>query len=292
MTDLGSLLAAGGGFAPASALRAAGIDRTTLERALSAGDVVRVRRGWYALAGVPEIELAAVRAGGVLTCVSLLHALGLWTTERPGLHVALGDSSVHSVRPGAVGHWRRWPGQGRRSFSQDGIGSAILNLITCIGEDDAIVTIDSALNSGLLDADELPALRALAPAGKRNLFARVDGRSQSGLETKTRLSMRRRNVLVRPQVLIPHVGRVDEVIGDRMVLETDGYRYHSSVEQFHEDRRRDLELARQEYLCIRLDNHQIMDDWPRTEAALFAMIRRNEHLWTAAQRRRRGLDRG
>ncbi|NQX05658.1 type IV toxin-antitoxin system AbiEi family antitoxin domain-containing protein [Rathayibacter sp. VKM Ac-2856] len=292
MTDLGSLLAAGGGFAPASALRAAGIDRTTLERALSAGDVVRVRRGWYALAGVPEIELAAVRAGGVLTCVSLLHALGLWTTERPGLHITLGDSSVHSVRPGAVGHWRRWPGQGRRSFSQDGIGSAILNLITCIGEDDAIVTIDSALNSGLLDADELPALRALAPAGKRNLFARVDGRSQSGLETKTRLSMRRRNVLVRPQVLIPRVGRVDEVIGDRMVLETDGYRYHSSVEQFHEDPRRDLELARQEYLCIRLDNHQIMDDWPRTEAALFTMIGRNEHLWTAAQRRRRGLERG
>ena len=287
MNGLGSLLAAHGGFAPASTLRAAGVDRSAIERALSTGDIVRVRRGWYAIAGAPESELAAVRAGGVLTCVSLLHALGLWTTERPGLHVALGDSSVHALRPGSVGHWRRWPGQGRRSFSQDGIGAAILNLVTCVGEDDAVVTIDSALNLRLLAEDDLPTLRALAPAGKREVFGRVDGRSQSGLETKTRLSMRRRNVLVRPQVLIPRVGRVDEVIGERMVVETDGYRYHSSTEQFHEDRRRDLELARQEYLCIRLDNHQVMDDWPRTEAALFEMIRRNEHLWTAAQRRRR-----
>jgi very-short-patch-repair endonuclease len=292
MHPLLSLLAAGGGFAPARALVDAGIDRSTLDRALGEGAVFRVRRGWYAMAGAPEAELAAVRAGGVLTCVSLLHALGLWTTERPGLHIALGDSFVHSLRPGAVGHWRRWPGQGRRSFSQDGIGAAILNLITCIDEDDAVVTIDSALNLGLLAEDDLPTLRALAPVGKRAVFARVDGRSQSGLETKTRLSMRRRNVPVRTQVLVPRVGRVDEVIGERMVLETDGYRYHSSIEQFHEDRRRDLELARQEYLCIRLDNHQIMDDWPRTEAALFEMIRRNEHMWTAAQRRRRALEHG
>ncbi|QHC59924.1 type IV toxin-antitoxin system AbiEi family antitoxin domain-containing protein [Rathayibacter sp. VKM Ac-2760] len=291
MHELASLLAAGGGFAPARSLRSGGVDRSAVERALSTGDIVRVRRGWYALAGAPEVEVAAVRAGGVLTCVSLLHSLGLWTTERPGLHVALGDSSVHSLRPGAVGHWRRWPGQGRRSFSQDGIGAAILNLLTCVGEDDAIVTIDSALNLGLLDADELTVLRAVAPVGKRDLFARVDGRSQSGLETKTRLSMRRHNVVVSPQVLIPHVGHVDDLVGERMVLESDGFRYHSTAEQFREDRRRDLELARQEYLCIRLDNHQIMDDWPRTEAALFAMIRRNEHLWTAPQRRRRGLDR-
>ena len=94
---------------------------------------------------------------------------------------------------------------------------------------------------------------------------------------------------VRTQVLIPRVGRVDEIIGDRLVLESDGYRYHSSHEQFREDRRRDLELARQEYLCIRLDGHQIMNDWPRTEDALFTIIRRNEHLWTAAQRRRHSL---
>lgn len=94
---------------------------------------------------------------------------------------------------------------------------------------------------------------------------------------------------MRTQVVIPGVGHVDEVIGDRLVLESDGYRFHSSLEQFREDRRRDLELARQEYLCIRLDNHQIMEDWPRTEEALFTIIRRNEHLWSAAQRRRHGL---
>lgn len=288
MRELLTLLMSGGGFAPARALRAAGIARSSVERALVSGHVVRARRGWYALPTVPPVELAAVRAGGLLTCVSLLHHLGLWTVDRPALHVALGDSSVHELPRGAIGHWRRWPGQGRRSFSQDGVGAAILHLVTCVGEDDAIVTIDSALNRGLLAAEDLPGLRALAPIGKRDLFARVDGRSQSGLETKTRLSTRRHNVRVRTQVVIPAVGRVDQVIGDRLVLESDGYSFHSSIEQFREDRRRDLELARQEYLCIRLDNHQIMEDWPRTEEALFTIIRRNEHLWTAVQRRRHG----
>ncbi|MBO0984084.1 DUF559 domain-containing protein [Rathayibacter sp. SD072] len=181
------------------------------------------------------------------------------------------------------------PGQGQRSLSQDGVGAAVLHLVTCVRDDDAIVTIDSALNSGLLTVEELGTLRQLAPLGKRALFERVDGSSQSGLETKTRLRLRRRRVQVRTQVPVPGVGFVDEIVGERLVLESDGYRYHGSLEQFREDRRRDLELARQEYLCIRLDNHQIMEDWPRTEEALLSLIHRQEHLWTAPQRRRRGL---
>ena len=289
MHALLSLLAAGGGFAPARALVDAGVARSTLDRALRDGTVIRVRRGWYALAGAPPVEIAAIAAGGVLTCVSLLHRLGVWTSDRPALHVAFGDSFVHDSRAGVVGHWRRWPGQGRRSFAQDGIGAAILHLVTCVSEVDAIASIDSALNIGLLDVDALRALRALAPVGRRSVFDRADGRSQSGLESKARVCTSALGVSFRPQVHIPRVGRVDGIVGDRMVLETDGYRYHSSVEQFHEDRRRDLELARQEYLCIRLDNHQIMDDWPRTEDVLLTLIRRQEHLWTPAQRRRKNI---
>ncbi|AND15566.1 DUF559 domain-containing protein [Rathayibacter tritici] len=289
MTDLLALLSAAGGIAPSSALTSAGIRRAALEHALSTGRVIRVRRGWYALADAPALELAAVRSGGLLTCVSLLRHLGLWTVERPALHVALGASSVRAVRAGTVGHWRRWPGQGQRSFAQDGIGAAILHLLTCVSEMDAIVTVDSALNTGLLAKEELDALRALAPIGKRALFDLVDGRSQSGLETKTRVSMRRHGVQVRAQVFIPGVGHVDDIIGERLVVESDGYRYHSSLAQFREDRRRDLELARRGYLCLRLDNHQIMDDWARTEDVLLTLIRNREHLWTPAQRRRHNI---
>ena len=289
MHELLRFLRAGDGFATASALASARVPRSVLQRALDDRAVLRVRRGWYALAGTPPLELAAVRAGGVLTCVALLRHLGLWTAERPRLHVALGLSSVHDLRPGEVGHWRTWPGHSRRSASQDGIGAAILHLMTCAREDDAIATIDSALNSGLLPAEELPALRAIAPVGKRSLLDRADGRSQSGLETKTRVSTRRLRVQVRSQVAIPRVGRVDTVVGERLVLESDGHRYHSSLEQFHEDRRRDLELAAQGYLCLRLDNHQIMHDWPRTEVVVLSLIRRREHLWTPAQRRRHDL---
>lgn len=289
MTDVLALLAAAGGSAPSRALAVAGVRRATLDHALSTGKVVRVRRGWYALADAPAVEVAAVRSGGLLTCVSLLWHLGLWTVERPALHVALGSSSVRAVRGGIVGHWRQWPGQGQRSFAQDGVGSAILHAVTCVSEDTAIVTIDSALNTGLLSPDELSSLRALAPVGKRALFDLVDGRSQSGLESKIRVSMRRHGVQVRPQVFVPGVGHVDDIIGERLVVESDGYRYHCSLAQFREDRRRDLELARRGYLCLRLDNHQIMDDWPRTEEVLLTLVRNREHLWTPAQRRRHNV---
>ncbi|MBO0984083.1 type IV toxin-antitoxin system AbiEi family antitoxin domain-containing protein [Rathayibacter sp. SD072] len=112
MHGLVSLLRSSGGFATTRGIAASGIPRSVVQRALDAGVLVRVRRGVYALADAPPIELAAVRAGGVLTCVSLLRHLGLWTVERPALHVALGASSVHELRRGEVGHWRQCPGRG------------------------------------------------------------------------------------------------------------------------------------------------------------------------------------
>ncbi|MGX5682511.1 endonuclease domain-containing protein [Schumannella luteola] len=93
------------------------------------------------------------------------------------------------------------------------------------------------------------------------------------------MRLRRWRVSVQTQVVIAGVGRVDVLIGDRLVLELDGYGFHATGESFESDRRRDLELARLDYRVIRLSYRQVMYSWEEAESVLLALIRRGEHRW-------------
>ncbi|MDO9398169.1 MAG: DUF559 domain-containing protein [Herbiconiux sp.] len=94
-----------------------------------------------------------------------------------------------------------------------------------------------------------------------------------------RVSLLGRRVRVRSQVPIAGVGHVDVVVGDRLVLELDGYRYHSRKEDFEEDRRRDLALHRLDHRVVRLSYDQVTWQWQACEQVLLDLIRRREHLW-------------
>ncbi|NQX26094.1 type IV toxin-antitoxin system AbiEi family antitoxin domain-containing protein [Microbacteriaceae bacterium VKM Ac-2854] len=289
MFDLIDLLRYTGGFATTAQLRAAKIPRRLIDAALAAGAIVRVRRGWYALAAVKEVDRRAVAAGGVLSCVSLLDELGLWVVTRPSLHVAVDPSAAVAPCGHATLHWKKWPGFGRASASRDSLEAAILHMLTCVPGEDAVVTMDSAVNSGAISLGDLDGLRSLAPIGKRRLFDLVDPGAQSGLETRIRLAARGMRLQVQPQVLIPGVGHVDNLIGERLVIESDGARYHASKEQRQIDLQRDSDLTGMEYLPLRWDYDQIMNDWPTQRETLLGIVRRGDHLWSPKQRRRRNL---
>ncbi|NQX25942.1 type IV toxin-antitoxin system AbiEi family antitoxin domain-containing protein [Microbacteriaceae bacterium VKM Ac-2854] len=267
------------GFASAAQLNRAGVQANTLRRAVADGLVVRVRRGWFALPGVDEFETIAVAHGGVLTCVSALKKAGLWVVEAKGVHIAIqrrsGDVRSHGV---VRVHWARWPGCEPASNSVDGIASALLHMIMCIDPSDAIVTLDSAVNTGAIGFDDLMALGSLLPATRRWILDKVDPKCQSGLESRVRLAFTRRGLQVRTQVFISGVGHVDVVIGDRMVVETDGRTYHSTQEQLDEDYRRDLELFDQDYERVRIDRKQVMNTWEHTQSVIERAIERGAHL--------------
>jgi very-short-patch-repair endonuclease len=112
----------------------------------------------------------------------------------------------------------------------------------------------------------------------------ADGSSQSGIETLVRARLRARGVRCRTQVRIVGVGRVDIVVGDRLIIETDGREHHDSAEAFSADRRRDLRAQARGYLVVRLSYRQVMFEWAETESLLLALIRRDEHLWRARHR--------
>ncbi|MWV47729.1 DUF559 domain-containing protein [Rathayibacter sp. VKM Ac-2803] len=274
------LLTAWGGVASASQFAGAGVTRRALGAALESGAVERLRRGWFALATLPVDERRAVALGGVLTCASALAARGLWVLESERLHVAVPPhASERSAPPGVVLHWRSWDGCGHESGSLDGLRASLLHLLACVPPEDALMTLDSAVNSGAISLDDLLALKALAPTTRGWVLGEVDGGCQSGSETRVRRLGQRLRVVVRTQVEIERVGHVDVVFGERLVLETDGRTFHSGSAQIEEDYRRSLELAAQGYLCIRLSTKQVLQTWGRTETVIRALVDRREHLW-------------
>jgi very-short-patch-repair endonuclease len=170
----------------------------------------------------------------------------------------------------------------------DSFGWALLHSITCQSMPDAIVTLDSALKKQRISRTELEFLAVHLPAKYRAYLALTDPNAASGLETKARLGLRRYNIPYASQVRIPGVGFVDLLVGERLVLETDGREWHTKPEAYLEDRRRDLALIELGYLVMRLSYQQVMTEWPRVITIVRDLVARGEHRW-GPRRTRAGL---
>ena len=82
---------------------------------------------------------------------------------------------------------------------------------------------------------------------------------------------------MRTQVSIDGVGRVDVLIGDRLVLELER-RSHHLADNYRTDRARDLEPFRQGFTVLRVSYRRVMYDWPAVEEAILTAIRRGDQL--------------
>ena len=271
----------------------------SIARAVARGELLRLRRGWYATPTAAPLAMRAVTVGGVATSLSATEVIGLWTPPDSTLHVAVpsnasrlrGAASQRS-RPGTTGppllqkgsvskpiclHWRKHQGSPR-----DGVASvmdALIDAVQCQPEAYAVVVIDSALNHGLVTLRQLESAFARLPRRYARALSRADARSQSGTETLVRLRLRALGLRVSVQVRISEVGYVDLVIGDRFVLECDSKRFHTGRERYYADRHRDRTLIRLGYLPMRLTYEMVMFDWPETLETILSRVRRREHVW-------------
>ncbi|ANJ25580.1 endonuclease domain-containing protein [Agromyces aureus] len=123
------------------------------------------------------------------------------------------------------------------------------------------------------------ARRCRSVGAPRSIGSTSAGSRAVGLETKVRLFLRSRRVRFRTQAPLEGVGLVDVLVGDRLVIEVDGWGFHRSQSQFENDRRRDFELVARGYLVLRLSYRQVMHDWERTSAGILALLARQEHRW-------------
>ena len=77
--------------------------------------------------------------------------------------------------------------------------------------------------------------------------------------------------------MIPGVGEVDFLVGDSLIIETDGKQGHDDAAGHARDYRRDTASATQGYVTARFSYAQVMFHWRTCEAQLLEHLSRRDH---------------
>jgi very-short-patch-repair endonuclease len=105
----------------------------------------------------------------------------------------------------------------------------------------------------------------------------VSGLSDSGLESIFVHGVRALGLAVRQQVWIDG-HPLDAVIGDRLLVQLDGFEHHSSAQDRRRDIRADTRLALRGYTTLRFDWYQVLFDWAFVERSLLLAVAQGLHL--------------
>ena len=103
--------------------------------------------------------------------------------------------------------------------------------------------------------------------------------ADSGSESLFRFRMARLGILLQSQVEISGVGRVDFLIGHRLIVEIDSRTHHGGFAQRLRDLDRDAIATALGYHCLRFDYQQVLHDWATVEAAVLAIVECGGHLF-------------
>ena len=267
------------GIAHRADILGAGFTVAALRRFVRDGQAVLIRRAWAALPQVHPDLLAAARAGGRVSCISLARMRGWWMPEaldaRVHLHLSPRAGSAN-LPPGwpAVLHWTKPIAPSGRGLVGT-VEDALAHIALCLPFDDALVLWESASRIERLAPEALRTIRWPGP-GARALAASVEGLSDSGLETLVVLPLRRWGLRIRQQVYL--AGRpVDVLVGDRLVVQIDGYEHHSSSAQRSADIAHDAELRLRGYTVVRVSYRQVVHEWASVERTLRRLVAAGYH---------------
>jgi very-short-patch-repair endonuclease len=241
--------------------------RVDLDRAVTAGDVVRLARGRYALAVVDRDAQTAARLGGVLclTSAALHHGWAVKTVpDRPHLMFSRGRHLPTQERAAHIHRAELEPHE-----VEDGVTSAETTLAHCLRRlpfDEALAIADSALRAGIsrsvldsIAADARgpgsPQMRRVAEcasAEAANPFEsvlRAIALDVPGLDVRPQVTIREPDITARPDL-------VDEAL--RIVLEADSFEWHGGRAQLSADARRYDLLVVNGWLVLRFSYEHVM----------------------------------
>jgi very-short-patch-repair endonuclease len=227
------------------------LPRRPVDRAIREGRLVVPSRGLVADPGLEPSVLGALSVGGVLSCASAALAHGIDLIDPPvAVHVTVPRSRHRRCGPpaGVVVHRRDAP-------TLDGISTTLArtaaDCVRCLPRRDALVVADQVLARGVDLAEVLAHLTGRRGAPSRRVLEQASPLAGSSGETVGRVVLEDAGLRVQPQVFVPGVGFVDLLVEGRLVVEVDGFAYHSDARQFALDRRRDAALVSLGYLVVR-----------------------------------------
>ncbi len=243
------------GIAHTSDLYALGFSTHAVAKAVTSGRMMRVRRSWIALRDCDPSVLAAVAAGGRVTCISAAERMGLWAPRGPDVHVWVPRSASRLPSAGLQPHWSRGPAPAARRSPVDPLLNILHHVARCQETAAALAIWESALNKKLVHPDILH--RVVWRSRRAQRLADIASHlSDSGLETEFVILMRAIGIVVRQQAAVDG-RRVDALIGDRLVIQLDGFAFHSDPASRRRDLAADARLRVRGYTVLRFDHHQV-----------------------------------
>lgn len=231
-----------GGAASTRQLRSAGATDRDLAAALAAGSILRVRNGRYVTPVAPAAVRVAAAAGARLSCVSAARSYGLWAGTDARTHLLTPPHSGRTARrDDQVLHWRR--AQDHPEIWRVSLPECLRSVVRCADEETAVAVLDTALSSGLVTPWALRRVFAQEPKRSRRVAEGARPGSDSEVESILRQRLTARGHRVEQQVAMPGVGRVEARVDGVLIVEVDGFAFHSHRGAFERDRIRDTGLA-------------------------------------------------
>ncbi|HWL59598.1 MAG TPA: DUF559 domain-containing protein [Microbacteriaceae bacterium] len=258
-----------GGVVHRTDLIAAGYDPRRL-------GALRLNRAWYATANAPPELLAAARVSGRIACATAAAHLGLALLHPPrALHLWVPGHAKAGRRNGVRLHRAAPLVPRRRGELVIGAADVLEHVAICLPHDEALIVWESACSKGVLTAAQCRRI-AWRPLAARRLAHEVTDLADSLLETLVAIRLRELGVAYQQQVkLLGH--RVDFLIGARLVVQVDGYAFHSDARQRREDLEHDARLTLEGYIVIRVAYRDVVHTWPATEARLMLALAQGLH---------------
>jgi very-short-patch-repair endonuclease len=266
--DVAAALGRLGGAARWSELRAQGVTDGHLRRAVSTNLIRQVDRGVFATHDACPDLVTAAMVGGSLTCGSAARWHGLDVLDAPRLpHVAL---IRHDTPHSDVAVVHRASACCVRPVVP--LLCTLVSAVRCLSPVDALVVVDSALRKGLVTAPALER-RLVGPgsARARQVLAQADRRSGSAIETVLRVGLWSAGLCAVPQAYVDGVGRVDFLIDGWLVVEVDGFEYHSDRASYRNDRRRANALTARGMVLLRFSYEDVRYRSPQVLALICAV---------------------
>jgi very-short-patch-repair endonuclease len=269
-------------------LKAVGVSETAARDRVSAGRLHRIHRGVYAV-GHRRLTfqgrwMAAVLAYGPRALLSHRSAAELWGLVQSGggvLHVTVPGRSARS-RPGVRAH--RATLRPEDAMTREGIPctSPARTLL-----DFAVTATKRELERAAAEARvlRLPRLQPFDAPGHAGVPKLRAAMGEEPKLTKSELEERFLRLCDEHSLPGPAVNAPVLVYGghvtvdflwpaEKLVIETDGYAFHSHRGAFERDRRRDQLLAREGFEVLRFTWHQLVEEPAVVAATCTSVLRR------------------
>jgi very-short-patch-repair endonuclease len=251
-------------------LVARGVTDGSLRAAVRDGRVLMPSRGTFALPDAPADFVVAARLRGSLSCSSAALHYGLdvlVAPERP--HVAVPRNQSRDTELAVV----------HRSAHASGsllvpLIPTLADCLRCLPPVQSLVIVESALRRRKASVAAIERrLRGQGSVRGKQVLRLADARSGSPLESVVRVALVLAGHSVQPQAYIPGVGFVDFLVDGWLVVEIDGFAYHSERAQYREDRRRGNELTARGYRLLRFTYEDVMSRLDELVALVTEVVR-------------------